>query len=133
MAKIRATVVNGLSEPNGIEGSTFEFGADYWLDFDIQINPLFVAVTDITDIPETARVGTALTLSGTVVPSNATNQTITWSITFAGTTGATINDDILTASAAGSVLVIATITDGKEPGTDYTKSVTITISASGGG
>lgn len=38
--------------------------------------PEFVAVSDITGVPTAAKVGQPLTLSATVEPANATNQTI---------------------------------------------------------
>ena len=93
--------------------------------------PTFVAVTDITGIATTATAGTPLALSGTVVPSDAT-QDIVWSIKTAGTTGASIVETqgiaSLHTSAAGTVVVTATITDGTAVGTDYEQDFTITVS-----
>jgi hypothetical protein len=86
------------------------------------------AVTDITAGPSTVTVGTDLPLSGTVVPSTATNQAITWSVKDAGTTGAKITGNTLTTTAAGTVTVTATITDGTSSGTPYTKDFSITVS-----
>jgi len=99
---------------------------------------LIIAVTDISDVPDKAVVGTPLTLSGTVNPSDATYPTITWSVESAGATGAVIEDGVLTASDVGAVTVKATIAHGTSPGTDYTEDFTITVSAeetkgSGGG
>jgi len=91
--------------------------------------PSFVAVTDITGVPTTKTAGASLVLSGTVAPSNATNQTIAWSIVRAGATGATISGNTLTATAAGTVTVRATIADGTAIGTDYTKDFSIAVSA----
>jgi hypothetical protein len=88
--------------------------------------PLFVAVTNITNIPSSVVAGT-LTLNGTVVPANATNTIIDWSLTDAGATGATINGNTLTTTTAGSVKVTATIVNGIAVGTDYMKTFTITI------
>ncbi|MCL2308457.1 MAG: hypothetical protein FWC38_09630, partial [Proteobacteria bacterium] len=75
----------------------------------LTVNPAFVAVTNITGVPTTATAGTPLALSGTVVPNNATNQTIAWSVQNAGTTGATIVGNTLNTTAAGTVTVAATI------------------------
>jgi hypothetical protein len=51
----------------------------------------FIAVTNITGVPTAATIGVDLTLTGTVVPSNATNKTIVWSIaTTNALTGATV-------------------------------------------
>jgi len=55
--------------------------------------PTFVAVTDIINIPTTATVDSVLTLNGMVIPPNATNKTIVWSIQNEGSTGATITED----------------------------------------
>jgi hypothetical protein len=81
----------------------------------------FVAVTDITDVPTIAIKGTPLSLSGTVVPSNATNRTIVWS----GTTG--VDNGILTATSEGTVTVTATITNGTAESSSYTQSFTIMV------
>ena len=93
----------------------------------------FVAVTGITGVPTTATVGTPLTLTGTVEPSNADNKIIVWSVKDAGTTGATISGSSLTTTAVGTATVTAKITNGKAQGTDFTADSTITVSASGPG
>jgi len=100
----------------------------YTKDFSITIgNPnTFVAVTRITDVPTTASMG-SLTLSGEVEPYNATNDTIVWSVKSPGTTGARISGDNLTTTAAGTVIVTATIADGKAAGTPYTQDFIITV------
>jgi len=66
-------------------------------------------------------------LTSTVVPSNATNQTIAWSVVSGS---ATVSGSTLNATAAGTVTVRATITDGTAQGTNYTQNFNIT--ASGG-
>jgi uncharacterized repeat protein (TIGR02543 family) len=86
-----------------------------------------VPVTNITEITLTMTVGTPLTLTGTVVPANATNKTIAWSIKNAGTTGATLNGNTLNATTAGTVTVTATIADGIATGTPFTKDFVITV------
>ena len=91
--------------------------------------PAFVAVTDITGVPTTATAGTALTLTGTVAPTGATNKTITWAVKTAGTTGATISSNSLNTSAAGTVVVTATVANGATATTPYTKDFTITVNA----
>jgi formylglycine-generating enzyme required for sulfatase activity len=84
-------------------------------------------VTDITGVPTTGTVGIALPLGGTVVPGNATNQTIVWSVKTYGGTGASISGSSLATSAAGTVEVTATIADGTAVGTPYTQDFSITI------
>jgi hypothetical protein len=90
-----------------------------------------IAVTDITDVPTTATVGTPLTLTGTVVPSTATNKTIQWSVTDAGTTGASISGNTLNTASAGTVKVTATIINGITIGSDFTKEFSINVSSVG--
>jgi len=91
--------------------------------------PTFVAVTDIIDVPTTATVDSALTLSGMVIPSNATNKTIVWSVQEAGTTGATVTDgSMLNATAAGVVTVRATIINGTSASSNYLQDFDITVS-----
>jgi endoglucanase len=89
----------------------------------------FVAVTSISDVPTSGLVNRPLTLTGTVNPDNATNKTIIWSVANAGTTNAVINENTLTAAAAGKVTVLATIKNGKSSNTDYTVGISVTIAA----
>ena len=88
----------------------------------------FVAVTNIIDVPATGTPGTALTLTGTVVPATATNKTIAWTVK-SPATGVTITGNVLTAASAGTVVVTATIVNGTARGTNYTKDFNITIAA----
>lgn len=92
---------------------------------------MFVPVTDITSVPTTATAGIDLTLTGTVAPASATNKTIVWSVKNAGITGATIVGDKLKTSAAGTVTITATITNGLTSNSNYTKDFTITVSPAG--
>ena len=115
---VTATVENGLTA-----------SSDYTKNFDITVNAAFVPVTDITDVPTTATAGEDLTLSGVIAPSVATNQTITWSVESAGTTGAVIDVDTLSTTAAGTVTVTATVVNGLTASTNYTKDFDITVNA----
>jgi len=93
--------------------------------------PATVSVTNITGVPTTGTVGTAVTLTGTVNPGDATNKTIVWSIISGGTaTGASmIGGNQLAVTGAGTVLVKATITNGTTVGNDYTEQFTVTFTA----
>ena len=93
----------------------------------------FVAVTDILGIPST-QASYSLTLSPSVQPTNASYQTVTWSIDSGlNTAGASIsNDRVLTAVRDGQVRLLATIDNGKAIGTAYTKSFTVTFSYGSG-
>ncbi|MCL2565519.1 MAG: Ig-like domain-containing protein [Defluviitaleaceae bacterium] len=97
--------------------------------------PTFVPVTNITGVPTTATAGTPLVLTGTVVPSNATNQTISWAISSAGTsTGASTSVNTLNpGTSAGTLTLRATITNGLTATTPYIQYFPITINLPGGG
>jgi formylglycine-generating enzyme required for sulfatase activity len=112
---VRATITNGTAQ-----------GTNYTQDFSITVNTSFVAVTGISGVPETATAGTPLTLTNTVAPENATNQTIVWSVVSAGTTGASINGNTLNTTSAGTVTVRATIANGIAQGTNYTQNFIVT-------
>ena len=120
-AVVRAIIANGLGE-----------GDDYWQDFNIAVNPPdFVSVTNITNIPTSTTVGVPLTLTGTVVPDNATNKTIVWSIKSAGTTGATLSSNILNTIEIGTVIIEATIANGIGIGVDFIKECVIAVNPEG--
>jgi hypothetical protein len=98
---------------------------------DVPSNPgspaAFVPVTGITGVPTGATVGTDQTLSGTVAPANATNQTIAWSVYSVGTTGASTDGNKLRTTSAGTATVRATIANGLTASTNYTKDFAITV------
>ena len=98
-------------------------------EFDLTVTEqTYIPVTGITGVPAAATVGAPLALTGTVAPANATNRTILWSVQNAGTTGATISGSTLNTTAAGTVTVRATITDGLAAGSNFTRDFTITVS-----
>jgi len=88
------------------------------------------SVSSITGVPTSVAVGSSVSLSGTVNPSTAANQTILWSISSTGTTGATLNGNILSTTAEGTVVITATIINGISTGINYTQNFVITSSAS---
>ena len=89
----------------------------------------YVPVSNISGAPTAAIAKSPLTLTATVSPSSASNQTITWSVKDAGTTGAIITSgNTLTTTATGTVIVTATIANGATKNTPYTKDFTITVS-----
>lgn len=87
----------------------------------------FRAVTNIINLPNTATVGVPLTLSGTVIPADATNKTITWSLTSGGGTGASITNGVFTATSAGEAIVRAIVVRGHSAEEDYWQYVPITV------
>jgi len=88
-----------------------------------------IPVTNIADGPASATMDVPLTLTGTVVPADATNQTIEWSIVDTGDTGATLDNGVLSAAAAGTVVVRATIAGGGAAEVDFTQDFTVTVEA----
>ena len=113
---ITATIMDGIA-----------MNEDFTMDFQIAASDAFVAVTDIVGVPDSVTAGAALTLTGTVLPSNATNTTITWTVRDARTTGAAIIENELSSLTAGSVIVTATVSNGTAPGTSFTKDFEIVI------
>ena len=95
------------------------------------INDNFISVTDIINVPSETMAFMPLQLSGTVVPSNASNQTITWSIVNGGSTNATITGNIFNATAEGSAIVKATVINGIAVGSNFEKNFTISVMKSG--
>ena len=128
-----ATVVNGVvtavSAGTAVITATANDGSGMKATISITVTPAFVAVSDITGVPNATEAGKALTLTGTVAPTGATNKTIVWSVADAGTTGATISGNTLNTTAAGTAKVKATIANGATATTPYTKEFTITVSA----
>jgi hypothetical protein len=114
---LTAIVANGIAP-----------GVAYFKNFTITVDFAFVAVSGIIGIPESITVGTPFTLSGTITPSNATNQDIVWTVINAGSTGATITGgNVLNTTGIGYLIVTATIANGTAPGTAYTRSFGITV------
>ena len=91
----------------------------------------YYPVTNISGVPTTATIGTPLTLTGTVEPSNASFKDIVWTVANAGTTGAQIIGGKLFVTTQGTAVVMATIKDGTATGTDYTQGFYITASTTG--
>jgi uncharacterized protein YjdB len=108
---VKATIVNGKSATE-----------DFVKEITITIAESLVEVTGIEGaIDETTLfVGQKVTLTGTVTPNTATNQTIVWSVKSGGTGNGTISSGVFTATAVGKVSLTATVTDGVTDG-DYTE------------
>ena len=113
--------------PNALPSGTRDYNRSNIL-FNICTVGTFIPVTDITNLPTAATVSSPLTLSGTVVPDNATYQSIVWSVVNASTTGATITGgNMLNTTAEGSASIRASIIDGLGTG-DYTQDFNIAVS-----
>ncbi len=85
----------------------------------------FVPVTDIFYSNSWIEAGEPMTLTGTVLPENATHQEIVWTIKDAGSTGAEITDGNVLNTTSGDypkgklMTLTATIADGLGEGEDY--------------
>ncbi|MBE8189907.1 MAG: arginine--tRNA ligase [Candidatus Thioglobus sp.] len=89
----------------------------------ITITPAPVPVASVTiNSTNTVVAGATLQLNAEVLPSDATTPTVSWAITEAGTTGATLAGNVLSTANAGTVIVTATA-DGV---TSDTQSITVT-------
>lgn len=100
-------------------------------DFTIQIKDEFADFVNVEDVaitvPTTWDIDEPLSLAADVVPSNATNSFITWSIKDAGTTRARLFNNQLTATRTGVVTVVATIEKGTNGIFNFTKEFQINI------
>ena len=88
---------------------------------------IFVTAINVTGANNATTVtnGGTLQMSATVAPTNATNQTITWSVTN-GTGSATIDSNgLLTATSVGTITVTATANDGS----GKTGTLVVTVNA----
>ncbi|GHU94729.1 hypothetical protein FACS189479_07780 [Spirochaetia bacterium] len=112
-----AAITNGLA-----------VGTPYTQDFVVTVTSSFVPVANITNVPLTGTAGTAVNLGTAVVnPSDATNQTIVWSVTTPGAGITTITGNSFTPTGSGTVTVTATIANGTAVGTNYTQDFDINV------
>ncbi|GHT62778.1 hypothetical protein AGMMS50239_17080 [Bacteroidia bacterium] len=120
----------------------------------VTVTSNIIPVTNITGVPESMTVEENILLEvskgrdlishlGTIVPQDATNQMIVWSITDAGTTGAEIlveisyqyvdgtliaeKRSVIKAPNPGTFILTATIKDGLDVGQDYVQNFTIKV------
>lgn len=84
----------------------------------------YKSVTYISNIPHQINVGETINLSGLILPSDAENQVVTWSINETDTEqdmidASVLNGNTLTVSKNGGVFLTATISNGIDADTDY--------------
>jgi uncharacterized repeat protein (TIGR02543 family) len=118
------TIYLAASVADGLEP-----GKPYIQDFSILITAAFVPVTGITSVPEELETGAEADLgSARVVPENATNQSVAWSLVDPGTTGLLdVSGGVFTPAAAGTLIIQARIPNGTAQGSAYTREFTITV------
>ena len=97
-------------------------GANLIITLDEAIEIGAVPVTGITldKTSGTLAVGDTVTLTATVLPSNASNKNVTWETSDSSV--ATVANGVVTALSAGTAVITARTTDG-----DYTASYTLTV------
>jgi uncharacterized repeat protein (TIGR02543 family) len=120
---------NGWYDNIQFLGTPWDFSAGI-IDADLTLYARWVtfrAVTEISGVTIAAVQGSDTVLTGTVLPANATNKNIVWTVK-SGT--AVINGNSFTAGVSGTVVITATITNGKTPGENYTQDVTVDVWAS---
>ena len=137
IAVITATVRNGLSNeqsPMGADGNRLSDFSRTWQVTVIKpdTTPTFVPVSDIQlqqPLPTTTKIdGMSHPLTATVLPSNATNQTIEWSATGATITAASESRvAMVTFDQAGTARVTATIRSGTSATQNFTQSWTVQV------
>jgi len=130
-ASVSGIVLNVPTAGSVIVRATIRNGADrdmdYVQDFSISVTSVHIPVSNIAGIPTSMTAGTPIALSGTVAPSNATNHLISWSIQHDGGANASVSGNILSAAAAGTVVVRATITNGASDNTNYVQDFSIEV------
>lgn len=84
----------------------------------------FISVQNISNVSKLIRINEPLLLTGTIEPSNATENTIAWSIKTDDTSGATLINGYLTVQNQGKVVITATVLGGNEKG-NYTQDFTL--------
>jgi hypothetical protein len=102
----------------------------------VKTQPVTTLVTGITVTgagnATTLANGSNLQMSAAVLPANATDQTVNWSVTNGtGTAGIDATSGLLTGTGVGTVTVKATAKDAS--GVSGTEDITITAAVSGGG
>ena len=90
----------------------------------------YKAVEEIIGVPDSGFINIPISLTGTVVPTDATNKNIVWSIRTQNGTNSVLNGNIITASSVGTgrVSVTAVIENGRTQTTPFTRNYNINLS-----
>ena len=107
--------IDKINDPDYIKNRLLNFdGTEITEDLEV------VPVTEITDLPEIAIVNEPFLLTGRVLPEEATNKEIVWSITDPDNTDAIIEGNEFIAFTEGNVQITATVINGLGDGIDFT-------------
>ena len=123
------TCVTGIDAVTNFNGWNADGVSGGYFNFSPQHAAGFKAVTKIANLPSKATVNKPLTLSGTVIPADATNKTITWEIDWSETgVNPVIENGILTATGVGWIDMYAVVENGHADGEDYVQYFAIYVS-----
>lgn len=116
--------INCRRNSRNTQATYYIYGAEIEVTYTV---PSTVAVTGVTLDKSTASVtvGATTTLTESVLPSNASNKSVTWSTSDSSV--ATVSGGVVTGVAAGSATITVTTVDG-----GYTDTCTVTVNSSGG-
>lgn len=94
----------------------------------VLIRATYVAVDSIQfDMPKTLETGKSYNLPTVVTPSDASFRDITWEVTNGGTTGAIINNGVLSVSNVGKLTIRGTIVNGLNPTTNFSQEFSLEV------
>lgn len=88
---------------------------------------VYKAVESIADIPEEIIAGRNYRFKVKASPSDATNRDIRWSVVRDGKTGASFSGNLLSADAAGTIQIRATVGKGLSMTEDYVRDYQIVV------
>ncbi len=111
IATINGDVITAVSVGDVIIVATATDGSGVTATQSFSVNAIAVSSVVINSVNSIIN-GATLSLTAEILPANASNQTLTWSIQGGTTNIATINGDVITAVGVGDVVIVATAADG---------------------
>ncbi len=114
---IRAVYSRGIDQSKGTPYG--HIAIDEFVATGTKVAVTDIYVTDITMQNKITTVGESFELIAQVSPDNATNKTVVYTVEDAGTTGATIENNILNTKASGTALIKASVLNGAQDGSDF--------------
>ena len=111
IATINGDVITAVAVGDVVIVATAADGSGVTATQSFSVNAIAVSSIVINSVSSILN-GATLSLTAEVLPANASNPTLTWSIEDGTTNIATINGTVLTAIGVGAVVIVATATDG---------------------
>ena len=131
--EIEQVLIDGTNDTTAITAGAHTFynvTENHTIEVFFKFIEIFIPVTEINNVPPSVVVERPLLLVGKVIPENANNQSIIWSVKDTGDTGANFSGEMgnmLNTKAEGIMIATATIIDGAAIGVDYTQDFTIRV------